>query len=441
MKLATRILCCAVSPIALLSGVAHAQSTGESDSVNLGATADGPFSRNRNVSVRERPHPEYEALGVRLGGFMAYPRLEASAEYNDNIFATATDEESDTLFRVVPSLNVQSNWSRHYVQAYARGTFSRYADNSGENTNEADVGLNGRLDVQRFLKVDGGLSYQRLAEARTSQNAPDASFEPIEYNLARANLGVEKVFNRVKASATANFARYDYKNGETNPSLFNPTGVVRQDDRDRDVVALTLRGDYALSPDTAVFIQGTVNNRDYNDPSTPTVAARDSDGYEVLAGANFEVSRLVRGDAGVGFVSQNYDDPRFEDVDGFGARVNLEWFPTELTTVSGTVQRVVEDSTQIGAGGFLSSSGSLQIDHELRRNVILSGTLAYADDKFKGVDRNDERWLAALSGTYLVNRYIGVSLGYTYMDQSSSGQDRGREFTIQKVALSLVLQR
>jgi hypothetical protein len=95
----------------------------------------------------------------------------------------------------------------------------------------------------------------------------------------------------------------------------------------------------------------------------------------------------------------------------------------------------------IGAGGFLSSSASLQVDHELLRNVILTGQLAYSQDEFEGVDRQDDRLLGAISGTYLLNRYIGLGLSYSYLDQTSEGLDRGREFTVQKVALSLVLQR
>src|SRR5689334_14678398 len=48
----------------------------------------GVFARDRNVSVTERPRPGYEALGLRAGGFMLWPKLTVANEYNDNIFAT-----------------------------------------------------------------------------------------------------------------------------------------------------------------------------------------------------------------------------------------------------------------------------------------------------------------------------------------------------------------
>jgi len=438
MNLGKALLCLAVSPIAMLAGAAHAQ---DSVSSSLNTSAADLFARNRNVGVRERPHPEYEAPGLRLGSFLAYPRLETSVETNDNIYATETNEQSDTIWRTSPSVSVVSTWSRHSLQAYARGNIMRYSDFKEENANDIEIGARGRLDIQRFFELNLSGSHARLAESRVAQNTPFASEKPIEYDLDRASVGAQKTFNRVRLGVNVDYDNYNYDDGRTIATATTPSVVIDQDNRDREVVTVRGRADYAISPDTAAFIQVSSNKRTYDIGSTPLVAARDSDGYEVLAGADFEISRLVRGDAAIGYLSQNFKDSRFEDIDGFGARVKLEWFPSELTTVTGNVSRVVEDSVVVGAGGFLSTTASLQVDHELLRNVILTGQVAHANDDFRGVDRTDSRWLGAVSGTYLMNRYVGVGLSYSYMDQGSSGLDRGREFTVQKVALSLVLQR
>ena len=437
MNLGRALLCFAVSPIALLAGVANAQEV----SVGLDASAADLFARNRNVGVRERPHPEYEAAGLRLGAFFLYPRIESGVETNDNIYATETNEQSDTIWRTSPSLNLVSNWNRHALSGYVRGSLTRYSDFDEENTNDVEVGARGRLDIQRFFEVNVAASHARLSEPRVAQNTPSASEAPIEYDLNQASIGGQRTFNRIRLGLNADFDRYDYDDGFTIASAGVPSVVIDQDNRDRDVTTVRARADYAISPDTAAFIQVSANERSYDIASTPLTASRDSEGYEILAGADFEISRLMRGDASVGYLSQDFKDVRFQDIDGFGARVRLEWFPTELTTVTGNFRRVVEDSVVVGAGGFLSTTASLQVDHELMRNVILTGQVAYAADAFEGVDREDDRWLGALSGTYLLNRYVGVGLSYSYLDQGSSGLDRGREFTVQKVALSLVLQR
>ena len=48
------------------------------------------FARDRNVSVRERPKPEYDAAGIPFGNFRMYPELILAPEYNDNVFAVDT---------------------------------------------------------------------------------------------------------------------------------------------------------------------------------------------------------------------------------------------------------------------------------------------------------------------------------------------------------------
>ncbi|MCK5908823.1 MAG: outer membrane beta-barrel protein, partial [Caulobacter sp.] len=47
------------------------------------------FKRDKNVSVRQRPRPDYEAAGQKAGGFTLYPRVTADVERNDNIYAVA----------------------------------------------------------------------------------------------------------------------------------------------------------------------------------------------------------------------------------------------------------------------------------------------------------------------------------------------------------------
>ena len=129
---------------------------------------------------------------------------------------------------------------------------------------------------------------------------------------------------------------------------------------------------------------------------------------EVLAGANFELSNVTRGEIGVGYLRQSYDDPAFKDIEGFGARGQVEWFPTQLTTVTFTASRVIEDSGIPGSAGYINTSLGAQIDHELLRNVILTGQLAWGDDDYDTLDREDKRLRAGVSATYLLNRGVGL---------------------------------
>jgi hypothetical protein len=411
---------------------------------DLSKSSEAPsnFRRDRNVSVTQRPHPGYEALGLREGAFMVWPKLTATAEYNSNIFATAAGTVSDTIFHVTPEVNLTSNWSRHSLQAYARGMLNRYASNSDQKTDDYALGAEGQLDVLRSARINGGVDLSRLTEPRTSAGSEGSAF-PVQYRLATARLAGEREFNRLRLSARADWSKFNY---------LNRTGNVPQDDRDRTVVIGAVRGDYAISPDTALFVEVIANDRNYRLSRSPVVAGaplfpnfvnRDSKGAEALAGASFELAALVRGEVGVGYLKQTFKDSAFPDVKGLGARAQVEWFPTQLTTVTFTGSRAVEDAAVIGASSYLSSNLGVQVDHELLRNVLLGATAGYGKDDYRGVNRQDKRWSAGLSATYLMNRNIGATLAYNHAHQTSNrAAETGGvgNFTIDRVGATLTLQ-
>ncbi len=394
--------------------------------------AQSNFARDRNVSVRQRPHPEYDAQGLRAGAFMAYPQVIVSGEYNDNIYATPADEVDDIIWRVKPSIDLRSTWSRHELTAFARGSINRYSDFKTEDNEEYGFGASGRLDVVRGTNITAGGDYNRITEPRTSANNATGSVAPIQYYLTQFNIAGQREYNRLRLGLRGDYRKFDYRDGKTTTGT-----AVEQDDRDREITSLLGRADYALSPATAFFVQGTVNKREYRLAGTPTRPVRDSDGYEILAGANFEAGNLIRGEIGAGYLSQNFDEAIYGKVDGFGGRAQLEWFPTQLTTVTMTAARSVEDSGIIGSSGFLSNNYSAQVDHELLRNVIVTGLVRYGDDDYEGIDRNDKRFNAGVSATYLMNRRLGVNVGYTYLDQESKGLNGGQNFKVNLFQIGL----
>lgn len=415
-------------------GMASAQTTGNALRSAQARSVD-MFARDRAVAVRDRPHPEYEALGVPLGMFTLYPRLQLDVEYNDNIYATASGAEDDVVFHIKPEVALESGWSRHMLNAYARGTINRYDAFDSENSEDFGLGAAGRLDITRAANLAGGVDYAELTEPRTSSNAPASTAEPIQYDMAQAYLAASRVSGRLKLSARGDYRTFDYKDGLTVGGL-----PVDQDNRDRDVSSLSGRADYAVSPATAFFVQVTGNERAYDVASTLAAPNRDSSGYEALAGVNFELGAVARGEIAAGYIKQDFDETAYSDIDGFGARAQVQWFPTDLTTVTVGATRTIEDAGVVGSGGYLSSGVSFAVDHELLRNVILSGGLTYSTDEYNGIDRDDDRFSASVGGTYLLNRNIGLSLMASHLEQSSDGLDAGSDFDVNRVIFSVVTQ-
>jgi len=391
------------------------------------------FSRDKNTSVKQRPRPDYEAKGQQMGGFTLYPRATIDLIADDNIYAVAAGETSDTIWRVKPELALRSNWSRHALGLYASSTISRYADQSTENSEQYTVSGNGRLDVARGAYLAGNAEYSSLIEPRTAPTSPSAAAEPVSYTVSTLGLTGVKEFNRLRATGKFDAKTFDYDDGRNIGG-----GILSQRFRNRDETAAGLKVEYAASPDTALFVSAVRNTRDYvaNTPADN----RDSDGYVLGVGANFDLSQAIRGEIEAGYMKQSYDNALFADIDGASARGRIEWFPTELTTLGLTGSRGIEESTATGSQGFVSNNLGASIDHELMRNLLLSAQVGFGKDEYEGVDRSDKRRTFNASGTYLLNRNVGLILGYSYLKQESEGAKKGSDFTDNKVTGSLSLQ-
>ena len=407
--------------VAIGAGAVHAQTT-------------DVFSRDRGVSVKERPHPEYEALGARAGVWLAYPKLQSDVGYDSNVLASDDNVISDTIITVEPEVEVESDWARHSVTAYARGRLTRYVDNDTENTDTWAVGAAGRYDIQRGRNVRADFNYSREVEPRTASNTPTSIAEPIEYDVYGGNVGSTWTFNRLRLVGTAGLQSFDYEDG------ISVTGVVvPQDTRDQTTTSASLRADYAISPATAVFVQLEGNQRrfDKGDLLTPL---RNSDGINFLVGTNFELGALIRGDLGVGFISQSFDNPLYGKLDGFSARGRLDYFVTPLVTLGASANRSVVDSGIIGSAGILTTRLEGTVDYEFRRNIIVEGRVGALVEEFDTLDRQNDTYYTGVRATYLLNRSVGVTGSYAYETRRSSGAAAINDYGAHRLILSLVLQ-
>jgi hypothetical protein len=398
------------------------------------AQIESVFQRDRNVSVRERARPAYDALGIRSGAFLLFPRAEATAAYEDNIFAAQTDEESDTIFSFTPSLSADSQWSRHALNGRVRANIFQYADNSTQNNEAYAASMNGRLDVIRGAFLNGGLSYEHLVEPRTSQSSPFSAAEPVEYDQFGAEIGAVREFNRVRLSGDVNYRSYDFSD------VVSRAGTpIDQDYRNNSSWEGRVRADYALSPALAFYATTIIHSWAFKEPN-PGDVDRDANGYQLAAGADFELSNLMRGQIQAGYMQNKFDDPTIDDITGLGLFGRIEYFPTDLLTVELNAERSVQATGVFGAAGIRHMGVGVQADYELLRNLILTARVDHNSDLYRGFERKDKVWVGTLGANVLINRRVGMNVLYRRYEQSSSGLGAGPEFAVNRIQAGLVLQ-
>jgi hypothetical protein len=394
----------------------------------------GLFLRDRNVAVDERPKPEYQPLPVRVGAFILDPTIAGGLEYNDNIYATNTNTVSDGIFHVDPSITAVSDWNRNQVSAFAKVDGDYYFDRTTENFTDYSFGAAGRLDVQHDLGFAAGATFEHDTEPRTSEASPVEAIHPIAYDYATGFIEGTKEFDRLRLTAKGTIDDYSYNNAETPGHA-----EIYEKDRDHTDLVGAFKAEYAYLPDFSLLASLVLNKHDYRN-TLPGEILRNSDGYEATVGVNFDLTHLARGEFYLGYLDQTYDSSQFKDVSGFAIRGKVEYFPTQLTTVSLSGSRTVQDSGIFDVGGFFANDVALQVDHELLRNVVLTAQASYAEDDYQNYSRTDRISSEGVGVLYLMNRALTVKFNYTHLNQDSTGSNAGPKFDINRVYATIGYQ-
>ena len=280
--------------------------------------ADPIYDRETNVAVRDRDHPEYDPLGITAGIFRVFPRVAAGVVFDDNIYAVNA-KTSDFVFDLHPAIDIRSLWSRNEVRLNIDYEADRYISHPAQDTQSYSGDLTGRLDIDRDSSLTIDLSAARAIQPRISQNSIAGVLTPVRYDLTKGDLTGFRVFDRIKTTFRLEASHYNYDN-----TLDQSGAPVQEDYQDHDEFVATTRADYALSPATVFFVEGSLNDHPYRLEPPLAPFRRDSHGYDVLAGVEFAATHLIGGTIGVGYQSQRYTDPQFDGVNGLALRGALE---------------------------------------------------------------------------------------------------------------------
>ena len=365
-------------------------------------------------TVPDRVHEDYDPIGIRAGSFMIFPSLDARGEYNDNIYADRTGKVSDFIVGLTPTVVAKSLWERHALRVSAQGNFGIYADNSREDYQDADLSTEGRLDISEgsTLSFDGIIA--RRHESRDSPDDARGERPTIFYRI-KPELTWNQRINRISLRLKTGLEKLDYNDTVTGSGI-----VIDEDDRDRLMWTVEGRAGIDLSKSVQAYVSGLFDNRNYNQAVDDDGFNRDSSGYGVFGGVIVELTGTISGEAFIGYRNQAFKDVRLPDINGISGGLNIIWAPTKLTTVTITGQRTVEETTLLGGAGSFTTSVGVTVDHELRRNLVITLSGRHLDRHYEGVFRNDEEWEGRLGMQYLFSRHFRLRAGYSFTTRTST---------------------
>lgn len=387
------------------------------------AISSGAFAQQvvEGQDVSDRPHAEYDQLGLHVHDFVLLPSVTGTLAATDNYRATPNDRRANVALLLRPDLTWRSNWGRHRVDG---DMFFEQRVNTPlhrENGNSYGITSHGVYEFSRdsYFRI-GGVA-QRLTESRGNLGSLQEAIEPVRFDLLRGDATLSKTFVLLKLEATGAVESRNYYDA------LLPGGAKLSQDY-RDVLLTTVGGtaDYDLENGITVLVTGQYSNYDYRlgpgrDGFIPGVTIdRDSSGGTLRAGVNLELSQLVFGTLQVGYLRRDYKDPRLHDVSGVSFEGSLSWNVTPLTTLVASGRRWVEESASVFSEGNVRNDIKLGVHHELYRYVLLTGELSYSRFKPVGIGSSGSEYAAVLGGRYLISRRLTLNGQVRYVQRTSN---------------------
>jgi len=352
----------------------------------------------------------YQPKGLEVGQFLLLPKIEFGTAYNDNVFASKSDLRGDFLTRITPEAELRSRFSTHQLNFVARAEQTIYQKYDDDNTLELFGAGNGRFDISRDWELYGNASAYRRFEDRGSPDGVGGK-KPTKVHGADARAGSKAKLGRYTFEGDVGAERSTYGDAETSTGT-----LINNSDRDRVKVGARGRASYEMFPGYAAVVEFSGNQTRYDEASDDNGFRRDSQGYRALAGIGIDLTDLVRGDFLVGYLKQDYEDDRFKDPAGLALRAQLNWTPSRMTIIVPSLERVVQETTLIGASSIVHLSANVLIRHELERNIVLTLTAGASQDDFEGTDQRNRTYEGRLRGIWALapEYYVGAEVGHRY---------------------------
>ena len=369
------------------------------------SAADDEEDSTDSSEAKEKP-------GYYTESFHIQPELQVTGYYDDNIYATDQQEESDFITIISPMLKVKSLWDKNSLKLGAGANIGRYADKTGENYNDAWVEADGSFNIGEKTSLFGGAGYSHKHEPRDSKESARITPEPTTYDVTDLRLGMRQGFDDLTLRVAGTYQALDYKN----------VGDVYNDDRDRTVTGLGARVSKRIDKNLSIYGQAFLNNRDYDEAEDLSGFNRDSQGYTASVGVTKKFGRSNKIDAYLGWLVQEYDDDRFDRVNKPNFAASLRWYPAESYKLTASLDRTLSETTEFGSSGYLYTQFDTQLDKRMFNNIVGYLSYGYGLVEYQDVGREDVINTFGVGVNYYMSKRVLISGGYSYISNDSNDE-------------------
>jgi hypothetical protein len=373
---------------ACLAAATHAAAALELDTL-LPSSVPG-FGAAQGVTILSRLHPEYQSLGINLGGVSLLPRLQAGAGYDSSPNGAAGASPFGSL---TSSLAVTDQAAG--LGAYVAGTAEQEFDEPVQNTAGYTLALGERAQFAADV-FSAGLALLRTQETGFALNT-FAPGKPVSVTATEIRLSDARDFGMftITPEVSADQSRF---------------GGLPAEDSTNYRQGLTLEFSSGAPARFVTYLHATETQvRD---------ASLNANTYEALFG-----------------VADTADDLwDFRLLAGFAARdpaagsllmapvleASLDWMPGDLDSLSFSIEREIDDPEQESANGYTITGATISMAHEYLRNVIITASFHAAHAAYFSSPLDETIFNAEAAVTWHLNRAVAVGADYQFNDRQAN---------------------
>jgi Putative beta-barrel porin 2 len=164
------------------------------------------YGTDPGVTVQTRARPEFDPLGIRVGGVIVRPQIEQSFGFDSNVLGTAPAHGS-WLIRTAPSVLVTSTGGRNPYGLYVSLDNTRYPGLPTQDRTDWTAAGGATLTIgEDHLTL--GAAHLSLNQARFDLDALPTD-KPVSFTVDDVRLGYASAFGRLTLE----------------PSLMSPPGA------------------------------------------------------------------------------------------------------------------------------------------------------------------------------------------------------------------------
>ena len=351
---------------------------------------------------------------IHVGQLDIHPSLSVKEEYNDNIYNEDKGETGSAITTISPGIAFQLPLQKHLLNMDCRAEFIEPSRHQNYQTDNYFANIMLDLDFNR-LNIQIGDNWKR------DSVAPDNE-EDIRNDYYQNRFFLDTSYKLADRYKIKGFYRNELRdfNSFHKPGQWDP----ELDDYTKNEFGFNLF--YRFLPLTSALVEygyTNINNKDMGLPST------DSDTQRLWLGLTWEATSKITGEIKGGYTYRNYE-AGIDDFDGFGMKGDLTYNFTSYTTFGlrgfrKPVDTSVTQEEAVYGTYYVSTGGTLSVDHKLTHKITASADVSYRNDNYeeKGIynkRRDDDRYGIGVGVNYQVQDWLGCKVSYSYVDNDSN---------------------